>query len=69
MMVSLAEAGTTMLCVTHEMSFALQVIISVIFMNQGEVIKKNTQSEHFYIYKHNCANLFLGKNLGHLRRL
>jgi general L-amino acid transport system ATP-binding protein len=34
-MVSLAEEGMTMLCVTHEMGFARQVANRVIFMDAG----------------------------------
>ena len=43
-MVSLAEEGMTMLCVTHEMGFAKTVADRVIFMDQGQVVEeKRTQ--------------------------
>ena len=40
-MVSLAEEGMTMLCVTHEMGFARRVANRVIFMDQGQIIEEN----------------------------
>ena len=40
-MVSLAEEGMTMICVTHEMGFARQVANRVIFMDQGQIIEQN----------------------------
>jgi general L-amino acid transport system ATP-binding protein len=38
-MVSLAESGMTMLCVTHEMGFARQVADRVIFMADGAIVE------------------------------
>ncbi|HJD44148.1 MAG TPA: amino acid ABC transporter ATP-binding protein [Candidatus Paenalcaligenes intestinipullorum] len=35
----LAESGMTMLCVTHEMTFARQVADRVVFMDQGEIVE------------------------------
>ena len=46
-MVSLAEDGMTMLCVTHEMGFAKKVADRVIFMDQGEIIEQNSPEEFF----------------------
>lgn len=40
-MISLAESGMTMLCVTHEMGFARQVANRVIFMDAGQIIEQN----------------------------
>ena len=40
-MVSLAQEGMTMLCVTHEMGFARQVANRVIFMDQGQIVEMN----------------------------
>mgnify|MGYP002716627647 FL=1 len=39
-MVSLAESGMTMLCVTHEMGFARTVADRVIFMDKGEIVEQ-----------------------------
>jgi len=38
-MVELAEAGMTMLVVTHEMGFARKVADCVIFMDAGEIVE------------------------------
>ena len=46
-MVSLAEEGMTMLCVTHEMGFARQVADRVIFMDYGQIVEMNTPDEFF----------------------
>lgn len=37
-MVSLANEGMTMICVTHEMGFVRQVANSVIFMDQDQIV-------------------------------
>ena len=39
-MVSLAQEGMTMICVTHEMGFARQVADRVIFMDQGRIVEE-----------------------------
>ncbi|MBB5499335.1 amino acid ABC transporter ATP-binding protein [Paraburkholderia sp. MM5384-R2] len=41
-MVSLAEDGITMLCVTHEMGFARKVATSVAFMEGGQILEQNS---------------------------
>jgi general L-amino acid transport system ATP-binding protein len=64
-MVSLAEEGITMLCVTHEMGFAKQVADRVIFMDEGEIIETNTPHEFFDNPKHDRTKLFLSQILGH----
>jgi general L-amino acid transport system ATP-binding protein len=46
-MVSLAEDGMTMLCVTHEMGFARTVANRVIFMDKGEIVEQATPDEFF----------------------
>lgn len=37
-MVELAKAGMTMLCVTHEMGFAKEVADEIIFMDKGKIV-------------------------------
>ena len=64
-MVSLAEEGITMLCVTHEMGFAKQVADRVIFMDEGEIIESNTPHELFDNPQHDRTKLFLSQILGH----
>ena len=64
-MVSLAEEGITMLCVTHEMGFAKQVADRVIFMDQGEIIESNNPHDFFDNPQHDRTKLFLSQILGH----
>mgnify|MGYP000152860368 CR=1 FL=1 len=46
-MVSLAEEGMTMACVTHEMGFARAVADRVIFMDEGEIVESNKPDVFF----------------------
>jgi general L-amino acid transport system ATP-binding protein len=62
-MVSLAEDGMTMLCVTHEMGFARQVANRVIFMDGGEIIEINSPKEFFANPQHERTKLFLSQIL------
>ena len=64
-MVSLAEGGMTMLCVTHEMGFARQVANRVIFMDQGQIIEQNTPVEFFEHPQSERTRDFLSKILLH----
>lgn len=64
-MVSLAEEGMTMLCVTHEMGFARQVANRVIFMDQGQIVEQNTPKEFFNNPRSERTKLFLSQILGH----
>ena len=64
-MVSLADEGITMLCVTHEMGFAKQVADRVIFMDGGEIVEENTPDEFFDNPQHDRTKLFLSQILGH----
>ncbi|WP_375714171.1 amino acid ABC transporter ATP-binding protein [Rhizobium sullae] len=60
-MVSLAEEGMTMLCVTHEMGFARQVANRVIFMDQGQIIEENEPGAFFKNPQHERTKLFLSQ--------
>jgi general L-amino acid transport system ATP-binding protein len=62
-MVSLAEEGMTMLCVTHEMGFARKVANRVIFMDQGQIVEQNTPVEFFDHPQHERTKLFLSQIL------
>lgn len=46
-MKELAEAGMTLLVVTHEMGFARKVASRVIFMDEGRIIEDNVPNEIF----------------------
>jgi general L-amino acid transport system ATP-binding protein len=62
-MVSLAEEGMTMLCVTHEMGFARKVANRVIFMDAGQIVEQNTPAEFFDNPQHERTKLFLSQIL------
>lgn len=62
-MVSLAQDGTTMICVTHEMGFARQVANRVIFMDRGQIIEENDPQTFFESPKNERTQLFLSQIL------
>ncbi len=62
-MVSLAEEGMTMICVTHEMGFARQVADRVIFMDRGQIVEQNAPLEFFKNPQHERTKLFLSQIL------
>ena len=62
-MVSLADEGMTMLCVTHEMGFARQVADRVIFMDAGQIVEMNRPDEFFKTPQHERTKLFLSQIL------
>jgi polar amino acid transport system ATP-binding protein len=62
-MVSLAEDGMTMLCVTHEMGFARSVADRVIFMADGRIIEQAPPAQFFGNPQHEKTRNFLGQIL------
>ncbi|WP_435528624.1 amino acid ABC transporter ATP-binding protein [Mesorhizobium shonense] len=64
-MVTLAEEGMTMLCVTHEMGFAQAVADRVIFMDQGQIVEQNEPKAFFSAPQSERTRTFLGQILGH----
>ncbi len=64
-MVEMADAGITMICVTHEMGFAKAVADRVIFMDQGQIVEQNKPDEFFNNPQTDRAQDFLSKILGH----
>lgn len=58
-MVSLAEDGMTMVCVTHEMGFARTVAHRVVFMDQGEVVEQAAPAVFFERPDSERGRLFL----------
>ncbi|MDX0910337.1 ATP-binding cassette domain-containing protein [Sinorhizobium medicae] len=62
-MVSLANEGMTMVCVTHEMGFARQVADRMIFMDQGRIVEEGEPDEFFAHPKTDRASLFLSQLL------
>ena len=57
---SMAEAGMTMVVVTHEMGFAREVADRVIFMEGGVIVEEGTPSDVFDHPQHNRTKDFLG---------
>lgn len=66
-MISLAEEGMTMICVTHEMGFAQKVSERVIFMDQGRILEDCSSKEFFSSPQDRTprAQEFLSKILNH----
>ena len=62
-MVTLAQEGMTMLCVTHEMGFARQVANRVIFMDDGQIVEQNEPEPFFTNPQHERTKLFLSQIL------
>ena len=62
-MITLAEDGMTMLCVTHEMGFARSVADRVIFMADGKIIEQAPPAEFFAAPRHEKTQQFLGQIL------
>jgi len=62
-MQSLAEAGMTMVVVTHEMGFAKEVADRVLFMDEGYIVEKGTPDEIFSHPQNPRTQDFLAKIL------
>ena len=57
--VSLADEGMTMLCVTHEMGFARRVANRVVFMDSGEIVEVSEPWTFFSNPQHQRTRRFL----------
>lgn len=64
-MVTLAEEGMTMVCVTHEMGFARKVADRVLFMDAGEIIEENDPATFFTSPANERTRTFLDQVLTH----
>ena len=62
-MISLAEDGMTMLCVTHEMGFARQVANRVVFMDAGQIVEEDAPEAFFSNPRHQRTRTFLSQVL------
>lgn len=58
-MKKLAQNGTTMIVVTHEMQFARNIANKVLFMEHGEVVEEGTPDEIFNHAQHERTREFL----------
>ena len=63
LMKELAQAGMTMVVVTHEMGFAREVGTRVLFMDEGVIMEQNTPNAFFAQPKHPRLKDFLAKVL------
>jgi general L-amino acid transport system ATP-binding protein len=64
-MVELAEGGTTMIVVTHEMAFARRVAHRMVFMDGGEIVESAPPEELFNNPKSERTRAFLGQIIRH----
>lgn len=64
-MVTLAQDGMTMVCVTHEMGFARKVADRVFFMDAGEIIEENDPETFFTSPANERTRTFLDQVLTH----
>ena len=62
-MKDLADAGMTMVVVTHEMGFAREVASRVLFMDQGVIMEQGTPAELFGNPQNERTKSFLSKVL------
>ncbi len=64
-MLELAEAGTTMIVVTHEMGFARSAANRVVFMADGQIVETAPPNEFFDNPQSDRAKDFLSRILAH----
>jgi glutamate transport system ATP-binding protein len=64
-MTDLAKGGMTMVCVTHEMSFARRVADRILFMADGAIVEDTDPETFFTNPKSDRAKDFLAKIVGH----
>lgn len=62
-MISLAEEGMTMVCVTHEMGFARTVADRIIFMDHGQIVEAGAPETLFNSPRHPRLRQFLNQIL------
>lgn len=60
-MIELAREGMTMICVTHEMSFARQVANRVVFMDAGRIVEEGPPETFFSNPRHDRTRSFLSQ--------
>ena len=61
---TLADAGNTMLIVTHEMEFAREVSDRIVFMDKGVIVEEGPPEEVLTNPKHDRTKAFLKRTLG-----
>ena len=58
-MTDLSQSGMTMICVTHEMSFARRTADRIVFMDRGEIVEHGTPEQLFESPRTDRLKLFL----------
>ncbi|HWW21112.1 MAG TPA: amino acid ABC transporter ATP-binding protein, partial [Steroidobacteraceae bacterium] len=66
--VGLSTTGMTMICVTHEMSFARQIADRVIFMDRGQIVEEGSPTDLFERPKTERLKNFLNQVLHERQR-
>jgi glutamate transport system ATP-binding protein len=61
----LAEQGTTMIVVTHEMGFARSAANRVVFMDEGRIVETGVPADFFNNPQTERATAFLSKIISH----
>ena len=64
-MLDLASAGMTMVCVSHEMGFTRSAADEIIFMDEGMIVEHTTPEGLFNNPQHDRTKLFLSQILQH----
>ena len=64
-MVSLANEGMSMICVTHELNFATRVANRIIFMDEGRIVEEQPPKDFFATPNTDRAKVFLSQILDH----
>lgn len=64
-MIELAEAHMTMICVTHEMGFARRVADTMVFMDQGQIIEVEKPEVFFSNPRNVRTKAFLSQLIAH----
>ena len=62
-MKGMAQEGTTMVVVTHEMGFAQDVADRVVFMDGGVIVEDDVPEEIFTNPKNDRTKIFLDRGL------
>jgi ABC-type polar amino acid transport system ATPase subunit len=64
-MLDLAKSGMTMICVTHEMSFARKAADRIVFMDSGRIVEDSAPAQFFDHPKQERTRQFLSQLLGY----
>ena len=64
-MIELAEAGMTMIVITHEMGFARKVADLMVFMDEGQIVEAAPTDIFFDTPESDRTKLFLSQILPH----